>query len=101
MKKENWSICRLINYTDVWGNKKDGYEINNQCIEFDDLHILDTEMTHKKILTYLKNTGFLTTDDMRRFTIIDRGDLIEIYVKKDSYPLCRLEVIESYDNWRK
>ena len=27
----------LINYFDVWGNAADGFEVNNQCIECDDL----------------------------------------------------------------
>ena len=81
---------RLINYFDVWGNEKDGYEVNNQCVEFDDLYIAD-DATDKDILNYLKDTGFLKTSDKRKVRICDCGDLIEIEAVKGNYPLGRLE----------
>jgi capsule polysaccharide export protein KpsE/RkpR len=83
---------KLINYTDVLGNKEDGYEINNQCIEFDDLYI-DNNATNKEVLTFLKSIKFLTSDDMRKLIVENSGDLIEIYQKKDYYPLCALHMI--------
>jgi len=76
----------LINYFDVWGNKKDGYEINNQCVEFDDLVIAD-DATPKEICTYLKSIKMLATDDMRRLEVIDWGDLIEVNERKTGKPL--------------
>jgi hypothetical protein len=79
----------LINYFDVWGNKKDGYEINNQCIEFSDLIIVDSA-TNKDIVKYLYDIGFLSTHDMRRIDVINHGDLIEVYSKKDAMPICAL-----------
>lgn len=82
---KTWS---LINYFDVWGNAKDGYEVNNQCIEFADLVIAD-DATDKDILNYLKEIGFLTTSDMRKLMIENLGDYIEIS-KKDRYPICGL-----------
>ena len=81
----------LINYFDVWGNKKDGYEINNQCVEFDDLVIAD-DATPKEICTYLKSIKMLTTDDMRKLDVIDWGSLIEIYERKSGKPLFGLYV---------
>lgn len=42
----------LISYSDVWGNKSSGYEINNQCVEFDDWFIAD-DCTDKEIVDYL------------------------------------------------
>ena len=91
-REEKYSRYSLVNYTDVWGNKEDGYEINNQCVEFDDLYLADS-LKIKDILKYLKGIGFLTTDDMRRFDVADYGDGYEIYAKKDLVPLCRLEIV--------
>ena len=85
------SKYRLINYTDVWGNNKDGYEVNNQCVEFDDLIISDTA-TNKDILTYLYKIGFFTTNDLRKIKVINEYDVIEFYGKKQ-YPLARLELV--------
>lgn len=76
----------LINYFDVWGNKKDGYTVNNQCIEADDINITD-DATPKEICEYLKNINMLATSDMRRLEVVDYGDLIEINEKKSGCPL--------------
>ena len=76
----------LINYFDVCGNKKDGYEINNQYVEFDDWYISD-DSTKKDILNYLVKAGYLKTSDMRKVNIDDYGDYMEVYAVKDSFPL--------------
>lgn len=81
----------LINYFDVWGNKKDGYEINNQCIEFDDLVIAD-DATPKEICSYLKSIKMLATDDMRKLEVTNWGDLIEINERKSGMPLFGLMI---------
>ena len=70
----------LINYFDVWGNAKDGFEINNQCQECDDMYISD-DSTDKEICTFLKQSHFLATDDMRKLQVIDDGTMIEIQTK--------------------
>ena len=79
----------LINYFDVWGNKKEGYEINNQCKECDDLIIAD-DSSDKDILKYLKNDGYLKTDDLRRLYVDNYGDMIEIFERKTQKPLYAL-----------
>lgn len=84
------SKWKLVNYFDVWGNEKDGYEVNNLCVEYDDLNITD-DATDKDILNYLKDTGFLVTSDRRKVYLEDMGDMIEIYQRKGNYPLGRLE----------
>jgi len=88
----SYSKYSLINYFDVWGNAKDGWEVNNQCVEYDDLYISD-DCTHKEILTYLKQTGFLTTSDMRRL-VVDSccSDGIEIFERKGMKPICGLRL---------
>lgn len=81
----------LINYFDVWGNAKDGYEVNNLCIEKTGITITD-DATDKEILDYLVQIGFLTTSDMRKVKIdTSCGDMMEIYAVKDMYPLGRLQ----------
>ena len=91
MKNSNAKTYSLINYFDVWGNEKDGWEINNQCIEFDDLIISD-DATDKEIVTYLKEIGFLNSNDMRKIVISSDGCNIEIYAKKGLKPVCCLSL---------
>lgn len=76
----------LVNYFDVWGNAKDGWEVNNQCVEFDDLVITD-DATEKDILKYLVSIGFLATSDRRKVRIDYLGDHMEIYAVKGNMPL--------------
>lgn len=83
---------KLVNYFDVWGNEKDGYEVNNLCTEADNLWI-DDSCTMKEIAQFLVTIGFLATSDMRRLYLLDDGDSIEIYERKGMYPLGRLEVV--------
>lgn len=79
----------LINFFDVLGNAKDGWEINNQCVEFDDLYISE-DATKKEILEYLVDRGFLNTSDMRRIYIDCYGDGITVFERKGLKPLCEL-----------
>ena len=89
----NTKVCsyRLINYFDVWGNCKDGWEINNQCVEMEDLNLTE-DATNKDICEYLKKTGYLKTSDMRRLAVIDYGDYIEICERKGMKPLFGLHL---------
>lgn len=77
----------LVNYFDVWGNAKDGWEVNNQCIEFDDL-VITNDATEKEILNYLVQIGFLATSDRRRIRLEEYAiDALEIYEVKGHKPL--------------
>ena len=76
----------LIHYFDVWGNPKDGWEVNNQCVEANDLHI-EPDCTDKEILNFLVTIGFLTTSDMRRVRLENLGDAMEIYAVKGNMPI--------------
>ena len=81
----------LIYYFDVWGNAKDGWEVNNQCTEFDDLMISD-DASEKEILEYLVSIKFLATSDRRRVRIDmnSYADAMEIYEVKGLKPLASL-----------
>lgn len=75
----------LVNYFDVLGNAKDGWEVNNLCVEADGITITD-DATEKDILEYLKQIGFLITSDRRRVRIdTNDWDMMEIYAVKDNY----------------
>lgn len=76
----------LINYFDVWGNAKDGWEVNNQCVEIDDL-IITNDVTDKDVLDYLVSVGFLTTSDMRKVKLENLGEDMEIYEVKGHKPI--------------
>lgn len=82
----------LINYFDVWGNEKDGWEVNNQCVEFEDLNLAD-DVTDKEICEYLKANGYLNTSDMRRLEVVDYGEVMEICERKGHKPLYALQMI--------
>ena len=79
----------LINYFDVWGNEVDGYEVNNQCVEAEDIVIAD-DATNNDIINYLQLAGYLNTNDASLFEVEDNGDFIEIFAKKTMMPLYSL-----------
>ena len=82
----------LVNYFDVWGNAKEGWEVNNLCVEYGDLKIAD-DATEKEILEYLVDSGFLATSDRRKVGIdMSDGFMMEIYAKKGMMPLGRLQM---------
>ena len=71
----------LVNYFDVWGNAKDGWEVT-----------ITDDATDKEILDYLVQIGFLATSDMRKVKIdTTDGDMMEIYAVKGMQPLGRLQ----------
>ena len=70
----------LINYFDVLGNPKDGFIVNNQCVECADLVIAD-DATDKDIVVYLRDHGYLTTADMRKLSVVSDGTNLEITLK--------------------
>ena len=88
-KIKTWS---LVNYFDVWGNAKEGYEVNNLYREFDDLHISD-DITDGELIKYLKDIGFFGKSAGLNTIIVENiGDMIEFSRKRDYKPLCRLEL---------
>lgn len=86
---------KLINYFDVWGNKKDGWEINNMCEEHKGKLELHEDSTNEEIVKYLKNIGFLkSTARMNQIMFHDLDNMgVEIYQKKDQQPICRIEFV--------
>ena len=84
----------VTNYFDVWGNKKDGWEINNWCIEKYNCRKFDM-WDDKKLLRFMKKFGLINKNV--RTTQIEFGkycgNCIVLNVKKDGMPLyCVMEV---------
>lgn len=86
---------KLINYFDVWGNKKDGWEVNNLCEET--TFKLHEESTNKEVLQALKSVGFLkNTTRINQVDINDLNDFgWEVTQRKDNKPICRLEIVHN------
>lgn len=89
---------RFTNYFDVWGNKKDGWEVNNQCIEWDDVWTKDLD--NRTLLKILKDTGFLQKHV--RINQIDfewlGPECCEISARRNHYPLGRIEIIDQMED---
>ncbi len=84
----------LIEY-EVWGNKKDGFEINNCFRVIKGIEITDND-TIKDIVKMLKEVGYLkNTLRMNQMTIESYSEgMIEFYERKDYKPSFRLERVE-------
>ena len=89
VKKNSDSKWSLINYTDVWGNPVDGWEVNDLETMYEDLYINPTS-TDQEILHYLKTTGYLSTENPDTVALEDYGDrMVEIVMCSDGVPLGR------------
>ena len=84
------SIWRLVDYDDVWGNQKDGYEINHEHVLKKKLEIPDNA-TNKEIVQILNDIDYLITTEMRKIRLEDYGNFIEVFEKRIDLPICRLE----------
>lgn len=83
---------RVINYFDVWGNEKDGWEVNNLCEE-GTIELVDyTSVT--ETIKKLKELGFLASHcRANMFDVWNDYDMIE-YSRKNGKPLFRLERVQ-------
>ena len=89
--KQSHNTWSLINFTDVWGNPVDGWEVNNLETMYEDLYI-DPSATDQEILHYLKTTGYLSTDNPDTVALEDYSDgMVEIVMCSDGFPLGRLQ----------
>lgn len=77
--KTNGNDFTLVNYFDVWGNADDGFEVNNQCIEEDELFIRN-DATDDEIITMLVELGYLKDSAKAGENVIvtNMGDDIEL-----------------------
>lgn len=83
---------RLINYFDVCGNSKDGWDVNDQCHECD-VEFLDIP-SDKEVVQKLKEIGFFKKHV--RMNMISFAPYVEIFLieqRRDNKPVCALEPI--------
>lgn len=86
---------KLINYFDVWGDKKDGYEVNDLCTEFEDVYINDN--SDRSILNMLKLTCMIKETCRINQLTFDRNSFenaIEIYERVTKKPMFLVEFME-------
>lgn len=82
---------KLIDYYDVLGNKKDGYEVNNLCTCVTGIEITD-DATDADIINYLKSINFFSEKATTETVELSGDDFyIELTEKESGYPLGRLE----------
>ena len=85
---------RLVDYTDVWGNEKQGWEVNNLCIEWD--NVWTSSLDDETLLEILKSTDFLqkhVTINQIDFEWVG-SDCCEILIRRNKYPLGRIDIID-------
>lgn len=84
---------KLIDYFDVWGNVKDGWEVNNLCEIKDDI-ILAEDTTDEEIIDFLIMINYLESEAKGQVHLESQdNEMIEIVQTKDDYPIGRLEMI--------
>ena len=94
----------IVNYFDVWGNARDGWEVNNQCREsrhiFLDMNAEGGELK-LNIQNELKRINFFHARVRRTQWTIDWNcsddSCLEIEQVKDGCPICRLEAAQNYE----
>ena len=76
---------------DVWGNKKDGYDVNN-VFRTNDVVFIPNEVSSDADMTkYLKKQGFFKKEVKNKFVVYD-GDEHVIYVSYKDKPEGELRV---------
>lgn len=85
--------ANFIQYTDVWGNEKDGYEVNDCTTLYENIELPNLEDT--TLIKYLKQRNFLTAKaNKRNIRIEDMCPSLEVVEKATDYPLGRFEIME-------
>ena len=84
---------------DVWGNAKDGYEVNDRRELTDYFHddklLQVPDDSDDTVIRALKDRGWLKKTAQKRWLDIQGdGSSISIDVRRDGYPLLGLELIE-------
>jgi hypothetical protein len=86
----------VISY-DVWGNLKDGYEVNQA---FCTSHYIDVDDTDSDtaIIRKLKVIEYLNPKTRTKFTLdSSTEECIYINRERDSFPICELRLVDEND----
>lgn len=71
-------------YYDVWGNKKDGWEVNS-AFRSNDVVFIPNDLSNKALTTYLKRQGFFKSSVRSNLVEYD-GDEYTIYITYKGKP---------------
>ncbi len=84
--KEKWQVADL----DVWGNAKEGYEVND-VYRLDVYIELPDDVKKADVVKALKQVGYLRKHvQNRQLTMDDSEDFIFLEQTKDGCPVCYL-----------
>lgn len=89
-------IYYLYIENEVWGNSKEGYEVNNSCLTNICLQFKNENFSDKLLLTKLKKASIIRKG-IHQKSINFEGDENTIYIEgsKDLYPVGSLYKIEN------
>lgn len=81
-----------LHYTSVWGNAKDGYEVDDST-EYYSGKLPNLE--DKTLIKFLKEKKYLTAKaNKRNIRIDDMYPMLEVVEIATDYPLGRFEIVE-------
>lgn len=85
---------RLIDYHDVWGNREEGYEVN-ESYEWGEIE-LPEDHTNEDLINKLIEVDYLCASaDLDTIEIVNLGAGYELQDVLEGYmPICRLDLIE-------
>ena len=83
---------RVFNYTTVKKNSEGAWAVSN--MDKTDMTVqIDDDSSPKDVCQKLRNLGVLQSANMRTLKVSDLSkSIIEVKAKKDSQPLCRLQL---------
>lgn len=91
-------ICELISF-DLWGNSKDGYEINDMYTLERDIVISDEIINDDKLLIKaLKKLGFIKKTAKNSKFIIDGEPAYSLYIDYYDMPVFELRTTKYIEN---
>jgi hypothetical protein len=83
----------VINYFDVWGNKTDGYEVNDQRTVLREVTSVSAE--NEAIFDLLKSHDLLVDSvKLSDLEFIDSCSFVDIYEKSTGLPLYGINILE-------
>lgn len=87
------ATVNFYNCFDVWGNEKDGWEVNDQCLEFNAVEL--PNLDDATLIAFLKERNFLTAKANRKNIRIEEvGNYLDVCEKKSGKPLGYFAVLD-------
>jgi len=84
---------KFVVYTyDVWGNRKDGYEVNDVCASGIEINLRRTD--NKSIINTLKKEDYIRKCLHVSSFSITGEDYHTLYIYYKDYPVCELKRID-------